>query len=568
MALTVFLAHAVFTLLLGVGTLSGDVADLASVTILLVLNVFVAVFAFRAANRTSGATKWGWSLYAAGATGIVIGVVLLISFLLVSGSFDFAGFNFFLFVMANVLGVAALALLLPARVAHGLHARLVLDALVVAGCTFVITWVAGADTLFAQAEGPWSQRVTDLSYPFLNALLLTLVVIAVSKARTEITPSLWLLFLGVGIVSVTDPFYTWFSLNGYDVSATMVGTLSATGVILCQILAALRATDPATPKEGGRRVLPNFFAQAFPLLPVGIALPVVAVVYAATGNLDGVVFWTSAIVVALLLLRLGLTLADNRKLALELEATAELKSQMLGFISHEMANPLTPLRVQLYTLAQRDSGTPGTADRSLEIANRSVTRLTTLARDARSLTQLDAGQLKLDRHEHDLAEVVRAAFHAAETAAKERGVSLEFHGAPEPLRVSIDIERMGQVFDNLLSNALKFTPAGGKILVEAGADGYSAIVTVRDSGLGMSPQQLGQLFKPFSRVHGNVAPGTGLGLYICRGIVQSHGGEIWAESEGNGRGSSFHVRLELASTKPLRGTAGSHPSRGANLRSV
>lgn len=557
-----FLTHAIFTLAFGLGVFPTSIADLLSIFILVVFYAVVAVTCLRAANRTQGRTKWGWALYAAGATGIVLGVTILLAFVFATGTaFDVAGFNFFLFIMANALGVAALSLLLPPRVTQGSQARLVLDALVVAGCAFLLTWLAGAGALYAKAEGPWTQRVTDLSYPFLNALLLTLVVVTFAKAREEITPSLAFLFIGVAIVSLTDPFYTWFSLNGYHVPATMVGTLGATGVVLCQILAATRATTPA-PTTAPRASVPNLVAQAFPLVPAAVALPAVAIVYAVSGTVEPVVFWATVLVVTVLFARLALTLADNRRLAIQLAATADLKSQMLGFISHEMANPLTPLRVQLYTMGQRDSA----PDRSLEIANRSVTRLTTLARDARSLTQLDAGQLKLDRQEHDLGKIVIAAVESAEAAAIQRNLSLQLEGSVGPLPVSVDLERVGQVLDNLLSNALKFTPAGGHVAVNLRSDAYSGIISITDSGLGMSPKQLEQLFKPFSRVHGNVAPGTGLGLYISHGIIQAHGGEIWAESKGAGLGTTFHVRINLSRTVVGKGV---HPrTRPPNVRSV
>jgi len=107
----------------------------------------------------------------------------------------------------------------------------------------------------------------------------------------------------------------------------------------------------------------------------------------------------------------------------------------------------------------------------------------------------------------------------------------------------VDPERYGQVLDNLLSNAVKFTPRGGRINVSLAAKDESAIIGVEDTGAGLSPGQQKQLFQAFSRMHGAMAPGLGLGLVISRAIVEQHGGRIWAESEGPDRGSQFWVSL-------------------------
>ena len=155
----------------------------------------------------------------------------------------------------------------------------------------------------------------------------------------------------------------------------------------------------------------------------------------------------------------------------------------------------------------------------------------------------------------DLRDVVMQSVENYLAPAGAAGVTLRL-GHPDStpsLPVVADPSRLGQVFDNLLSNAVKFTPRGGTIRIDARADAAHAEVTVRDDGMGMRPQDLGRLFMPFSQVHDTMqrnSPGTGLGLYVSRGIMEAHGGTILAASDGLGKGSTFTVRIPLAPRRP------------------
>ncbi|MCA1819117.1 MAG: HAMP domain-containing histidine kinase, partial [Halobacteriales archaeon] len=131
-------------------------------------------------------------------------------------------------------------------------------------------------------------------------------------------------------------------------------------------------------------------------------------------------------------------------------------------------------------------------------------------------------------------------------SAHERGVTLTVR-ASGPVPVEADHERLAQVLSNLLTNALKFTPAGGAVTLRVGAGpGGGAEVAVEDSGRGLTADEAARLFQPFSQVHdpGEVKePGTGLGLYICKGIVEAHGGRIQVKSAGRAHGSTFTFEL-------------------------
>jgi signal transduction histidine kinase len=165
--------------------------------------------------------------------------------------------------------------------------------------------------------------------------------------------------------------------------------------------------------------------------------------------------------------------------------------------------------------------------------------------------RLEGGELRLSRRPTDLAELCRQAVDTLAPAAAERGVALEAH-APGPLQADLDPGRITQVVYNLVSNALKFTPPGGRVTVRAEASDGSATVSVTDTGAGMGPSQLDRLFRPFSQVHDPASvkraedKGTGLGLYISKGLVEAHGGSIRADSAGPGQGSTFTFRLPLA----------------------
>jgi signal transduction histidine kinase len=148
-----------------------------------------------------------------------------------------------------------------------------------------------------------------------------------------------------------------------------------------------------------------------------------------------------------------------------------------------------------------------------------------------------------------LAGLLAEAVESFAPAAAAAGLSLRLE-APEPLVVQGDASRLHQVLANLLSNAVKFTPKGGSVRIAARPDGGFVRVEVTDSGTGFLPGQVELLFQPFSQLHDGSsasARGTGLGLYIVRGIVERHGGSIGASSAGPGRGATFWFTLPLAS---------------------
>jgi signal transduction histidine kinase len=163
------------------------------------------------------------------------------------------------------------------------------------------------------------------------------------------------------------------------------------------------------------------------------------------------------------------------------------------------------------------------------------------------VTELEPGAISLDRSRRDLAPIVTESVSSALPLAAERGVALTLDAA-EVLEVEIDPVRLGQVIDNLLSNALKFTPPGGTAEVRVfGADGQ-AVVELADTGVGMSASEQEHVFERFYRAESAVKQsiqGTGLGLWISRSIVEAHGGTITLATSSPGIGTTFRIELPL-----------------------
>jgi signal transduction histidine kinase len=241
------------------------------------------------------------------------------------------------------------------------------------------------------------------------------------------------------------------------------------------------------------------------------------------------------------------------------------KDDFLGVLSHELRNPLAPLRSSLFILDRADPGSDAAA-RAKAVMNRQLAHLTRLVDDLLDVTRIARGKIELRRAPVDLGELVRRCAEDHSAILHERGHEFRLH-APPPgaLRVDGDETRLAQVLGNLLVNAAKFTPQGGRIALTTTARGGAAEIRVEDSGAGIDAQLLPHVFEPFMQGKQDLARsegGLGLGLSLVKGIVELHGGTVAAHSRGPGLGSAFVVRLPLAAARPERsGAAGTE--RGA-----
>ncbi len=228
----------------------------------------------------------------------------------------------------------------------------------------------------------------------------------------------------------------------------------------------------------------------------------------------------------------------------------ETRAQFYSMVTHDLRNPAGNL-AGIVKLLQSGKAGPLTPrqDQLLEIARTSAEKLVGLIDDYLDYATIDAGYLRLERREADLRDVVREVARQAGPQAGVRQQTVVLDLPREPVRGCVDAERLGQVLDNLVSNAIKYTPEEGWITLALAAEGGDAVFTVKDTGRGIPPEVLPRLFSRYQRAGGEATRGirgTGLGLLIVKEIAEAHGGSVQVESEGvPGRGSTFTVRIPL-----------------------
>jgi signal transduction histidine kinase/ActR/RegA family two-component response regulator len=253
------------------------------------------------------------------------------------------------------------------------------------------------------------------------------------------------------------------------------------------------------------------------------------------------------------------------------EAAGHLKDEFLATVSHELRNPLAPILTWTQLLRS------GTLDaqktkRALEVIERNVTSQSQLIDDLIDVSRVVSGKFRLDVRPVDLMPVIRAAAESQIPASDAKQIRLQLVLDERAGLISGDSERLQQVMWNLISNGIKFTAKGGRVLVVLQRAESHVEMSVSDSGVGIDPEFLPHVFEPFRqatagsmRRHG----GLGLGLSIVRHIVELHGGEITAESEGTGFGSKFTVKFPLlATTRQVSEPVRRHPIAGDTLAEV
>jgi PAS domain S-box-containing protein len=224
------------------------------------------------------------------------------------------------------------------------------------------------------------------------------------------------------------------------------------------------------------------------------------------------------------------------------------KTLFINTAAHELRTPLTPIKIHIHVLQSGKRGTLNLEQqKTVDILKRNLDRLGILIEDVLNVSRLQAGHLTLDRKRMDLVSVLREARDSFQAVAERGGVALHWD-MPDHLSIDGDSKRLSQVVFNLVDNALKFTPSGGRIDVTLRAKDGWAEVAVRDTGAGMSAENIARLFQPFVQVHDAMQvtrSGSGLGLYISRGILELHGGTIRCESAGPGKGTTFTFTVPL-----------------------
>ena len=224
-----------------------------------------------------------------------------------------------------------------------------------------------------------------------------------------------------------------------------------------------------------------------------------------------------------------------------------MRKQLLAVASHDLKSPIAA--VSSYLMGMRDGYLGPLTDEQRRVIERSLNRLTRLKEfiaDVLEWTAIERGTMRQEMHLVDLADILRRAVEDHEEQAAAMALAIELTLPTELPLLVCSPERMTQVFDNLLSNAVKYSHDGGRVEIDVRLEDGHVLVAVRDTGIGISQSDLGQLFQDFFRapsVKGKFE-GTGLGLSMVRRIVNAHNGRIWATSE-LGHGSTFFVKLPI-----------------------
>jgi two-component system CheB/CheR fusion protein len=241
----------------------------------------------------------------------------------------------------------------------------------------------------------------------------------------------------------------------------------------------------------------------------------------------------------------------NAQLIEELEQSARRKDDLLSMLAHELRNPLAPLRNALHVLRLQPD--EKSARRARDVMERQVDHLGRMIDDLLDVALLRKAKVEVRRERVDLRRLVEEATDDRRGAMESAGVSLAISVPASPVWVQADRVRLLQALGNVLDNATKFTPRGGKVSLALGARGDEALLRVRDDGMGIAPELLPHVFEPFVQHPqglGRERGGLGLGLAIASGIVALHDGTLRAASDGPGSGAQFTLRMPLDAEPP------------------
>ncbi|HEY3204377.1 MAG TPA: MASE1 domain-containing protein [Thermoanaerobaculia bacterium] len=442
------------------------------------------------------------------------------------------GFRSSLDRLQDVLGLVFLAAVVSSMVSATIGVSSLILGGVIAPDRFAVTWrawwlgdaigdliVAPLILTWRSAAGGGLRRLRFVESGVLSLLL------ALS--------SFWIFEKGHGIAALLSPLLVWAAIRFEQRGAARAMFL----VSVIAVWAATRAHGPfpaATVEEG------LFLLQVF------------MAITAAT------------------FLVLGAVTSERRLAMEEAEAASRAKDQFLAALSHELRTPLTPVLAFSSSL-ERNPELPTEARRQIEIVRRNAELEARLIDDLLDLTRIARGKLRLEPRPVEVAEALDHVVEICREEAAAKGVTLEGEIAAPGMRVRADPARLRQILWNVVKNAIKFTPAGGRILLRTLVPAPGRIsVEVSDTGAGIDRSDIGRIFQPFQQTRPQTG-GLGLGLAISSALVEAHGGTLTAVSEGPGRGATFRIELDEAmdaepSAQPARSVG--LPPTAAGLRRV
>jgi PAS domain S-box-containing protein len=345
-------------------------------------------------------------------------------------------------------------------------------------------------------------------------------------------------------VSLSDKYARW---RGYDVPPTGAG-------IYCEVLRTNRPMRLTQAELEAHPAWRSFAGERdrHPPLRGWLAVPLVA----RTGGNLGLVqlsdkgegdFTASDEAILFQLAQVAAVAIENVRLYDELRDHDRRKNEFLATLAHELRNPLGPIRTGLGILKVAGDGEQ--AARTRKMMERQVGHMVRMIDDLLDVSRITVGKVILRRERIDLRDVIDSALETSRPLIEAAGHDLVVHLPTDPLPIEGDPTRLAQVFGNLIHNAAKYTPPGGRIGLDVERD-HSVVVRVSDTGIGIPPEMLPRVFDLFTQVGPSTdraQGGLGIGLTLVRRLVEMHGGSVQAESMGDGAGSTFTVRLPLAS---------------------
>jgi signal transduction histidine kinase/DNA-binding response OmpR family regulator len=304
------------------------------------------------------------------------------------------------------------------------------------------------------------------------------------------------------------------------------------------------APPPAAPLgEAEARTPLSQIAEAFcvPLTARGRTLGVLTLAVQGAGRR----FDSDALSTATDLASRAAIALDNALLYRKIHEEDRRKNEFLAMLAHELRNPLAPISnaVHLMNVQEND---PGRLKWARDVIGRQLKQLVRLVDDLLDMSRITRGKIDLKLETLDASNVIAAAVETSRPNVDQQGHTLSILLPPEPIRMRGDYARVSQVLANLINNAAKYTPRGGRISVSAEREGHDVVYRVRDSGVGIPPEFLATIFEPFTQVDRTLdrsQGGLGIGLTLVRSLVEMQGGMVTAHSGGRDHGSEFVVRF-------------------------
>jgi signal transduction histidine kinase len=481
--------------------------------------------------------------------------------------------SYFALLLVALLSIPVARMTLAARL------RMSLDGwTIVLGGGAVVWYLVLGPTVLSTGEGLLAKSVS-MAYPICDLLLLGAVAVVLLR-RSPATLRLPLLWIAAAMLLtvVADTVYGYGVLHDTYTAGDPVDTLYVLGYCALTVAALtqhpLRSKDPnARVNESARgHASEEESAQRYrvaPWLPyIGLTVGFGVLLGATIGHaffpdvsLVLIVIGLAALVAA----RQFLAHRELSRVQSELRESERVKDEFLSIVGHELRTPLTSIRGSLGLLEGGVLGElPKDAANMVSVAVLNTDRLVRLIGDILDIERMAAGGMLLEPVPVEAAELVGQSLQVLQASADAAGVTL--HSEVAPIRVMADADRIVQVLVNLLGNAVKFSTRGSTVTVTVRRKHRCVFFSVSDSGRGIPADRLETIFERFRQVDATDARekgGTGLGLPIARGIVDRHGGRIWAESDTE-QGSTFRFTLPVATCdlEPLRSGASMDPVEG------